>query len=154
VRRWILAGAGLLLAALVLAGRADRPSAAPTASRTPGTLAPPTRSPEPPGSAGETAARPLRDLFRYADEGSGVAPAPAAALAPPLALTATPEPPVRLVGLVRQPGGVRAAIAIHGEVVLLRPGETAQGWTLVALGEDGARLRGPDGHHETVALPE
>ena len=68
--------------------------------------------------------------------------------------TASPEPPVRLVGLVRQPGGLRAALAINGEIVLLRVGEEAEGWTLVALDEAQARLRGPDGHEEMVTLPE
>jgi hypothetical protein len=61
---------------------------------------------------------------------------------------------VRLVGLVRRPGGLRAAVAIAGEVVILRPGESSGGWTLVALDEDGARLRGPDGHEEALTFPE
>jgi hypothetical protein len=115
----------------------------------------PTVNPEPSLAEGETPAPPLRDLFRYADEGTAVGhPAPAVAVTRPPAPTAAPELPVRLVGLVRQSGGLRAAIAIRGEVVLLRPGEAAEGWTLVALDEAEARLRGPDGHEETVAVPQ
>jgi hypothetical protein len=153
LRRWLLA-AGLLLVALVLAGRSDRPSAAPSDPR-PSAMPPvPTVNTEPSVPAGETAARPLRDLFRYADEAPAVRPAPVVAVARPPAAAASPEPLVRLIGLVRQPGGLRAALAIRGEVVLLRPGEAAEGWTLVALDEAEARLRGPDGHEETVSLPE
>ena len=153
MRRWILA-VGLLLAALVLAGRSDRPSAAPSGPRPSATPPAPTFNAEPSGLEGETAARPLRDLFRYADEAPAVRPAPVVAVARPRAPAASPEPPVRLVGIVRQSGGLRAALAIRGEVVLLRPGEAAEGWTLVALGETEARLRGPDGHEEMVPLPE
>jgi len=154
VRRWLLA-AGLLLAALVLAGRSDRPSAAPSDPR-PSAMRPvPAPNAEPSAPVRETPARPLRDLFRYADEGTAVGhPAPAVAVTRPPAPTAAPELPVRLVGLVRQSGELRAAIAIRGEVVLLRPGEAAEGWTLVALDEAAARLRGPDGHEETVPVPD
>jgi hypothetical protein len=154
VRRWLLA-AGLLVAALVLAGRSDRPSAAPSDPRPSATLPVPTVNPEPSVPEGETPARPLRDLFRYADDRTAVGhPAPAVAVTRPPAPTVAPELPVRLVGLVRQAGGLRAAIAIRGEVVLLRPGEAAEGWTLVALDEAEARLRGPDGHEETVPVPQ
>jgi hypothetical protein len=153
VRRWLLA-AGLLLAALVLAGRSDRPSAAPSDPR-PSAMRPVAApNAEPSGPVEETPARPLRDLFRYADEAPAARPAPAVAVARPPAPAASPEPAVRLVGLVRQSGGLRAAIAIRGEVVLLRAGEAAEGWTLVALDEAAARLRGPDGHEETVPVPE
>ena len=154
MRRWLVA-AGLLLAALVLAGRSDRPSAAPSDPR-PSAMPPAsTVNPGPSLAEGETPARPLRDLFRYADEGTAVGhPAPAVAVTRPPAPPAAPELPVRLVGLVRQSGGLRAAIAIRGEVVLLRPGEAAEGWTLVALDESEARLRGPDGHEETVPVPQ
>ena len=66
---------------------------------------------------------------------------------------ATPAPeadpsqePVRLVGVVRRSGETRAALAIQGEVVILAPGETASGYTLLAVDEDaGARLRAPSG---------
>ncbi len=153
MRRWLLA-AGLLLAALVLVGRSDRPSAAPSDPRPSAMLPVPTVNPEPSVPEGETPARPLRDLFRYADEAAAAGRAPVVAVARPPAPTTAPEPPVRLVGLVRQAGGLRAAIAIRGEVVLLRPGEAAEGWTLVALDEAEARLRGPDGHEETVPVPQ
>lgn len=151
MRRWLLA-AGLLLVALVLAGRADRPSAAP--SDRPASPPAPRINAEPSDPAVEKAARPLRDLFRYADEAPAAVPRSVVPVTRPEAPTATPEPPVRLVGLVRQAGGLRAVVAIHGELVLLRPGETAEGWTLIAVDEGEARFRGPDGHEETVPLPE
>jgi hypothetical protein len=54
--------------------------------------------------------------------------------------------PVRLVGVLRRSGQVRAALAVLGEVVILAPGETASGYTLLAIDEDaGARLRLPSG---------
>lgn len=152
MRRWLIA-AGLLLVALVLAGRADRPSAAP--SDRPASPPPAPRvNPEPSVLPGETAGRPLRDPFRYADEAPAVERAPVVPAPRTIAPTASPEPSVRLVGLVRQSGGLRAVLAIHGELVLLRPGEASEGWTLVAVDEAEARLRGPDGHEETVPLPE
>lgn len=153
MRRWLIA-AGLLLVALVLAGRADRPSAAP-AERPASPPPAPRVNPEPSAPSGETADRPLRDPFRYADEATAVERAPVRrappTTSPPIA---APDPPVRLVGLVRQSGGLRAVLAIHGELVLLRPGEASEGWTLVAVDEAEARLRGPDGHEETLPLPE
>ena len=152
MRRWLLA-AGLLLVALMLAGRADRPSAAP--SDRPASPAPlPRASAEPSALPADTAGRPLRDPFRYADEAPVARPAPVVSAPRTPAPAASPDPPVRLVGLVRQSGGLRAVLAIHGELVLLRPGEASEGWTLVAVDEAEARLRGPDGHEETVPLPE
>jgi hypothetical protein len=57
------------------------------------------------------------------------------------------------VGVVRRDGRLCAALAIGGEVVLLAPGESAGGVTVLAVQEDGVRLRGPDGRDEVVALP-
>jgi hypothetical protein len=157
VRVRILLSVAALLA-VYLGARLAGPSAAPL----------PVAHPQPSAGAagGETGAsspaeaetsRPLRDLFRYADE-----PSPEAARRPvirePQAPRATPTvmapPPVRLIGLVRQPGGLRVAIAVLGEIVLLRPGESAGGYTLVALDDSGVRLRGPDGQEERLDFPE
>jgi hypothetical protein len=92
-----------------------------------------------------------RDPFRYAEPrrplrdpvGSGGMPA-ASDEAAPVAQPA--EPPVRLVGILRRGGSLRAALSIRGELALLAVGEQASGFTLRELDEDaGARLEGPDG---------
>jgi hypothetical protein len=99
----------------------------------------------------------VRDIFRYADQPDAhVRPRPGH---PPRvddegdAGTPSARPHARLVGLVRRAGRLVAALAIDGEVVLLAPGESASGYTLLAVGEEGIRLRGPDGHEEALALP-
>jgi len=145
----------VLLAALALAGRFTGPAAAPPDL---GPSASPTAPASPPAAdspGGDEGPQPTRDPFHYADEpalraGPRGGPPPALTPSP----TPSPERAVRLVGLVRRPGGLRAAVAIAGEVVVLRPGESAGGWTLVALDEDGARLRGPDGREEALSFPE
>lgn len=151
MRARLLAGAGALVAALALAGRWTGPAAAPPDPRLePAPTAVPSGEPASPG--GDEVSRPLRDPFHYADQPEPPAAPAAPRFTPEPAPTAAPEAPVRLVGLVRRRGGTRAAVAIAGEVVLLGPGDTAQGWTLVALDEDGARLRGPDGREEVVFI--
>jgi hypothetical protein len=64
----------------------------------------------------------------------------------------SPEGP-RLVGLVTRAGRLTAALAVDGEVVLAGPGETAAGVTVVAVNEEGVRIRRADGTEETLALP-
>jgi hypothetical protein len=148
--------AAVLLAAFALAGRWTGPAAAPPDLRPsafPTTLAsPPAADP----ANGEEKPRPTRDPFRYADEPAPRAETRGGPLPPALTPSVTPSPEreVRLVGLVRRLDGLRAAVAIAGEVVILRPGESSGGWTLVALDEDGARLRGPDGREEALTFPE
>ena len=152
MRPRLLVSAAVLLAAFALAGRWTGPAAAPPdlrPSASPTTLAsPPAADP----ANGEEKPRPTRDPFHYADEPAPRTETRGGPLPP--ALTPSPEREVRLVGLVRRPGGLRAAVAIAGEVVILRPGESSGGWTLVALDEDGARLRGPDGREEALTFPE
>jgi hypothetical protein len=66
---------------------------------------------------------------------------------------AEPTPPrVRLVGVVRPPaGGARAALSVDGEVLLLAPGGSADGYTLLEILDDqGVRLRTPSGEEVTV----
>ncbi len=93
----------------------------------------------------------VRDPFRYGDLPAPPAPArPARVAAPAPAPTPTPEPAYRLVGVVRRDGRLRAALSIGGEIVLLAPGETAGGVTVLAVQEDGVRLRGPDGRDEVI----
>lgn len=150
-----LASAAVLLAVLALAGRWTRPAAAPPERRppvVPSTLAGPPVA----DHADDHGSGPTRDPFRYADDprpraAPAVGPSPSTLTPFP---TRSPEPALRLVGLVRRPDGLRAAVAIAGEVVVLKRGESAGGWTLVALDEEGARLRGPDGREESLALSE
>ena len=156
MRLRVLASALALLAALALAGRFTGPAAAPPESR-------PSASPTTPASSlpadpadGEETPASIRDPFRYADD-AAPRTAPAAARLPSTRLPSPPpsaEPTIRLVGLVRRPDGLRAAVAIAGEVVVLKRGESAGGWTLVTLDEEAARLRGPAGQEESLTFPE
>jgi len=156
VRLRLLVSAAVLLAAFALAGRWTGPAAAPPDLRPAALPAAPAGPPaaDPPG--GDERPQRARDPFHYADEPAPQAAPRGGSLPPTLTPSAasSPEPAVRLVGLVRRPGGLRAAVAIGGEVVVLQPGESAGGWTLLALDEDGARLRGPDGREEALTLPE
>ena len=155
MRLRVLASTLALLAALALAGRFTGPAAAPPESRpsaSPTTASSPAADP----AGGDETPGTIRDPFRYADD-----PAPRTAPAParlpstrPPSPSVTAEPEVRLVGLVRRPDGLRAAVAIAGEVVVLKRGESAGGWTLVTLDEEGARLRGPAGEEESLHFPE
>jgi hypothetical protein len=98
----------------------------------------------------------IRNLFRFADvparlpgagrEGARREAARPAAPAP----TAPPGP--RLVGLVSRGGRTVAALAADGEVVLAGPGETVAGVTVIAVDEDGVRIRRPDGSEELLQL--
>ena len=156
MRLRLLVGAAVLLAAFALAGRWTGPAAAPPDLRPAASPAAPVSPPAADPLGGDEGPRPTRDPFHYPDEPAPRAEPRGGPLPPTRtpSATASPERAVRLVGLVRRPGGLRAAVAIAGEVVVLRPGESAGGWTLVALDEDGARLRGPDGAEEALSFPE
>jgi hypothetical protein len=156
VRLRVLASTLALLAALALAGRFTGPAAAPPESRPSASPTTPASSPAADPAGGDEMPGTIRDPFRYADD-----PAPRTAPTParlPSTRPPSPSPPaepaVRLVGLVRRPDGPRAAVAIAGEVVVLKRGESAGGWTLVTLDEEGARLRGPGGQEESLTFPE
>lgn len=155
--RILLTGAALLV--VYLGARLTGPSVAPLTGARPSPVPARTATPASPVAEAD-APRPLRDLFRYADEPSHD-PSREAALRPvarPPSPRATPTlvapHPVRLIGLVRQPGGLRVAATVQGEMVLLRPGDSAGGYTLVALDDAGVRLRGPDGQEERLDFPE
>jgi hypothetical protein len=61
---------------------------------------------------------------------------------------------VRLVGLVRHGGVLRAAVVVDGEVILAAAGEAISGFRVVSLDEEGGvRLRDAEGREETLALP-
>ncbi|HYU41940.1 MAG TPA: hypothetical protein VEQ84_07305 [Vicinamibacteria bacterium] len=103
------------------------------------------------GDASAAPSPPLRNVFEYVSAASRPA-APTrslAAVAPvaPAALASPPgPPPLRLVGLLRRGAQVKAALAIMGETVVLAAGESAGGYTVLAIDDDeGVRVRTPDG---------
>jgi hypothetical protein len=57
------------------------------------------------------------------------------------------------VGLVRRAGHLAVALAAEGEVVLASPGERAAGVTVLAVSEEGVRIRRADGREELLLLP-
>jgi len=156
VRTTLIAGAAtlaVLLAALLL-WRGPAPGAtAPSAER-------PRR---PPPAAAARAPDPdlrwpSRDPFRYADQrAAGAAPpAPAPIAPPPLPPPApTPSPnPLRLIGLVRRGGALKAALSMWGETVVLGEGEESRGYKVLSVDEErGVSLRGPDGAEVSLAPP-
>jgi hypothetical protein len=150
-RRWPWAAGGLLLAALTLwalareAGTPASPPAAPAAPRA---------SPPPPASA-PAPPRAVRNVFRFADEDESdelgeVRRHEARPEAPAPAATSASDP--RLVGLVRRGARTVAALTDGGEVELAGPGEAAAGVVVVAIGDEGVRVRRPDGT-ETLLPP-
>jgi Tfp pilus assembly protein PilP len=60
-------------------------------------------------------------------------------------------PMVRLVGLVRRAGVIKAALQVHGETIVVGAGEAAGSYRVLAIDEDGVRLRAADG--TTLTLP-
>jgi len=105
---------------------------------------------------------PSRNLFQYADGPAAAAPLPAPP--PPIAprasrgtipapvATATPSA-VRVVGLIRRSGQLKAALMVQGEMALAGKGERAGGYTVLEVDEEtGVRVRGPEGE-ETVLPP-
>jgi hypothetical protein len=126
--------------------------------------APPASRPRPAGAPSTSAtadpAAPVvrRDLLRYGMVSTPTAP-PVATRAPTVAaVTPAPEataPPVKLVGVVRKGGSLRAAVAVDGEVVLAVVGQTVGGYTLVSIDPDeGVALTGPDGQRTTLRVEE
>src|SRR5207253_8691619 len=91
---------------------------------------------------------PLRNVFAYSDSApSRVAVAPATPSAAARAVQVpSPSPVARLVGLLRRGGHLQAALVILGETVVLAPGESAGGYTVVSVDEEeGVVLRAPGG---------
>ena len=148
MRGRLIAGGALLaviLTALALRGPGPGADARP----------PDTAAPRPPATVvpafDPAMPWPARDPFRYASEGPRVpASLPSAAVAPPpLAPAPVPAPsmaPLRLIGLVRKAGAVKAALSLWGETVVLGVGEESGGYRVLAIDEEsGVRLKGPAG---------
>lgn len=97
----------------------------------------------------------MRNLFEYGqgDRGPGAPLGDVSRRGLRPVIEAPPTPgPVRWVGLVRRGGEARVALSLLGEVVILAPGETFSGYTLLIVDEDaGARLRTPSGAEITVS---
>ncbi len=94
----------------------------------------------------------MRDVFCFADERK--APPPALAEDVPIAApTDALQSGPRLVGIIRQPDRLLAALAVGDDVVLGGPGDAAAGVTIVSVSEDAVRIRSDDGTESTLALP-
>ena len=146
-----LLAAAALLAVLSVTGATMVARKVGSAHPAPETAGPAAQVPSPtPGPAATEPSRP-RDVFRFADERGTLLRAPGAVAAS----TPSPQPPPgpRLVGLVRQPGRLLAALTLGGEVELAGPGETAAGVTVLSVGEEAVRIRHADGTESTLGLP-
>ncbi len=96
-----------------------------------------------------------RNVFEY-----GTRPMPEATPRPampavslePLPMAAPPpEPAVRLVGMVRRAGVTKAVLKVRGETVEVAAGETAGGYRVVGIDDDGVRLQAADGTVVTLS---
>ena len=147
-----LAFGGLALLAVFLVLRDPVPAPAP-GSTPRAVTTPETQPPQRWGSAGEF---PARNPFEYGgpttaatpvveEPGAGVSPSSAPGSTAPAGDDAR-VPGVRLVGLVRLQGELKAALAIGDELVVLGPGEGWAGHQVVEVDEDrGVRLRSEAG---------
>jgi hypothetical protein len=143
----------LVVAAVLLWWRAPGRAMAPVSRGAGNASARPGSNPAAPASPRASFSR---DPFRFAEVGPANAARPAPTLAP---ATPSPDPPppvrVRLMGLMRRAGVLRAALVVDGQVVLASAGETVDGFRVVSLDEEGGvRLRDPAGLEATLALPE
>jgi hypothetical protein len=119
-------------------------------------VARPRARPARPVRTGNAALSPsTRNVFEY---GARPTPEPvsrpAAPVAPSLAPVVDPPaaaPAVRLVGLVRRGGVIKAALQVHGETMVVGAGEAAGDYRVVSIDDDGVRLRAADG--TTITLP-
>lgn len=141
LRVLIAAGVVLVMGALLLrdmGGRAPLPSPSPRA-----------RAARPAPSARVQPPASDRNVFEFAPRVVQHAPFPRppapVVLEPPRMPVPPPPPPVRFVGLVRRGGTLRAALQVHGEPAVVGMGEAAGGYTVIAIDEDGVRLRAADG---------
>lgn len=143
-QRWLGLALGLSLFAFVLSRLGGSEPARSAASSSPSAPAP---APAPLATVAPLAS-PSRNLFEYASEEETATPSTGDVVVAP----ATPEPSVareprvRLVGLLRQGAGLKAILAVSGEVVVVGAGEVALGHTVLSVDEDeGVRLREPGG---------
>lgn len=151
----VLAALCLLVTALVLVRR--QPSA--RESDAPVQPVPESVAADSPGSLSTGRTGPIRDVFRYADEDPGHAPAadpePEARAAAEMAQAEAPAPSgLRLVGLLRRDGRLLAVISLGGDVVVVGRGDAAGDATVLAVTDESVQLRHADGHEATLVLAE
>jgi hypothetical protein len=154
LRERVLLGLAVVLAVVaVVENTRPRPHLEPPPRRVK-----PSRTTERLAAAGAltSSARPRRNIFEY-----GGAATPSIPAATPIALPeSTPPPtstpsPVKLVGLVQSQNGLRAALAVEGELLLGSRGEKVRGYTIVAIDADtGVVLNGPSGETLELRPPE
>jgi hypothetical protein len=149
--RALLAGLVLLLAvSAILTTDAGRGAAPPAAIVSPPAVLPSAPSKPP--------AMPGRNVFEYADDETPVPQTfepvrpPSEGQRSPDISPVSPMVAVRLIGFVRRASGLKAALALRGDVFVLAVGERAEGYVLLSADEDaGVRLEGPSG--EVLTLP-
>ena len=126
----------------------------PGASARPAGEATPRRPPAAAPRAQSDRPWPARDPFRYAEQRrEAVAPVPTGSSSSPPAASAPPATPnpLRLVGLVRRAGVLKAAVSMWGETIVLGPGEESRGYKVLSVDDEaGVRLKGPDGEELTL----
>jgi hypothetical protein len=155
VRARLIASAAVLamiLAVLLLRERGPVASPRPAPRPAPTPATPLSRAPDP------DLPWPARDPFRYSDErppGASL-PRPMIPVAPP-SFGSGPSPvasanPLRLIGLVRKGGTLKAALSMFVETVVLGEGEESRGYRVLSVDEEsGVRLKGPDGAELSLA---
>lgn len=146
----------LILAALIV--RATGPGSAwaphPNASAPPVAVRPSRASVPPPARS-----FPSRNLFQYADERvTSRVPSPPPAVRPPPVRaeteTAPAAPAVRVAGLIRRAGQLKAALVVDGEVTVAGRGERAGDYTVLDVDDEaGVRVRGPGGDEMVLPAP-
>jgi hypothetical protein len=159
--RLLAAVLGLVLLAALLVrgtGRGAAWAPFPPAAPPPRAVAPRTPVPRPAPTPWE----PSRNVFLYADGPAVAGPLPAPPLpseprgprgAVPVPAATTAPAAVRVVGLIRRGGQLKAALMVQGEMALAGKGERAGGYTVLDVDEEtGVRVRGPAGE-ETVLPP-
>ena len=104
------------------------------------------------GGIGEDSLLPRRGLDPL-EEPAEDAPAAGSAASESLAAP-VPVPsanPVRLIGVVRKGGTVKAAVSMWGEKVVMAEGEESRGYKVLSIDDEGGVwLRGPDGSELTL----
>jgi hypothetical protein len=106
-------------------------------------------------SGGAALSPSTRNVFEYGarptPEPAWRPAAPAVPSLPPVVEEPVAAPAVRLVGLVRRGGVIKAALQVHGETMVVGAGEAAGDYRVVSIDDDGVRLRAADG--TTITLP-
>lgn len=147
--RFLAAALGVAVLGALALGRGPAPRAAAPVAPRPAPLPAPAAAPRPRAADPEG----IRDLFRFADAPPAASGRVAGERPEETEVTRPAVPGPRLVGLVSRAGRLVAALAADGEVLLVGPGETAAGVTVLSVDAEGVRVRRADGSEETLLLP-